>query len=516
MREAAEDEIKASAKRARREAQAAAEETAPAWLRASRRSTAGYRRSSGLSARAFDGVPAPTGDPFAPQSHNLADARGADQGHAERRAAQPSTPPRRSGSTPAGRPSTAASTSATRGPSSSSRSSPASCAPRATGRGWSSTSPTSTTRSTPPPEAVGEPSGEFAARMTARLLRGHRPARPRPARRRAAGDRDDRRHRRADRRAGRVGARLRVRTATSTSGCAASTPTASSPTAAPRTWTRARRPVRPRSRRTPLDFALWKAHKQGEDTSWDSPWGPGRPGWHIECSAMAEAELGASFAIHGGGSDLVFPHHENEIAQSEAAGRPFARIWMHNGMIETDAAKMSKIGGEHLSALRGARSLRARGGCRVPDLGALPAAAWLLGRSRWKRPWPGSSGCGTSFASTRWRERRGRGLRSNSGEAPETPPPTLLHSGASMRFEMRWPMTSTPPGRWPRHSSSSAKRTVVRYQAVPQQTVLAEMLELVGLSSLTQPDEGAEADAAAEELDGGAGAGTGRQGLWAG
>src|SRR4051795_100769 len=94
-----------------------------------------------------------------------------------------------------------------------------------------------------------------------------------------------------------------------------------------------------------LDFALWKAHKDGEDTHWDSPWGPGRPGWHIECSAMAEAELGPSFAIHGGGSDLVFPHHENEIAQSQAAGRPFARVWMHNGMIETDAAKMSKSEG---------------------------------------------------------------------------------------------------------------------------------------------------------------------------
>jgi cysteinyl-tRNA synthetase len=94
-----------------------------------------------------------------------------------------------------------------------------------------------------------------------------------------------------------------------------------------------------------LDFALWKAHKHDEDTSWDSPWGPGRPAWHIECSVMAEQELGAGFAIHGGGSDLVFPHHENEIAQSEAAGRPFARVWMHNGMIETDAAKMSKSDG---------------------------------------------------------------------------------------------------------------------------------------------------------------------------
>src|SRR4051795_8191755 len=95
----------------------------------------------------------------------------------------------------------------------------------------------------------------------------------------------------------------------------------------------------------PLDFALWKAHKPDEDTSWPSPWGPGRPAWHIECSVMAEQELGASFAIHGGGSDLVFPHHENEIAQSESAGRPFARIWMHNGMIETGAEKMSKSEG---------------------------------------------------------------------------------------------------------------------------------------------------------------------------
>ncbi len=96
---------------------------------------------------------------------------------------------------------------------------------------------------------------------------------------------------------------------------------------------------------SPLDFALWKTHKEGEDTSWDSPWGRGRPAWHIECSVMAEKELGPSFAIHGGGSDLVFPHHENEIAQSEAAGRPFARLWMHNGMIETAAEKMSKSEG---------------------------------------------------------------------------------------------------------------------------------------------------------------------------
>src|SRR6202161_3524190 len=93
----------------------------------------------------------------------------------------------------------------------------------------------------------------------------------------------------------------------------------------------------------PVDFALWKAHKQGEDESWPSPWGEGRPGWHIECSAMAESLLGVGFDIHGGGSDLVFPHHENEAAQTRAArGEELARIWMHNGMIQFTGEKMAK------------------------------------------------------------------------------------------------------------------------------------------------------------------------------
>jgi len=90
------------------------------------------------------------------------------------------------------------------------------------------------------------------------------------------------------------------------------------------------------------DFALWKAQKPDEDAAWESPWGMGRPGWHIECSAMAEKHLGPVFEIHGGGNDLRFPHHENELAQSRSAGREFARIWMHNGMLELDEAKMSK------------------------------------------------------------------------------------------------------------------------------------------------------------------------------
>jgi cysteinyl-tRNA synthetase len=92
----------------------------------------------------------------------------------------------------------------------------------------------------------------------------------------------------------------------------------------------------------PRDFALWKAQKPHEDTGWDSPWGAGRPGWHIECSAMAEKHLGPEFEIHGGGLDLRFPHHENELAQSRSRGYPFARIWIHNGMLELGEEKMSK------------------------------------------------------------------------------------------------------------------------------------------------------------------------------
>ncbi|MFL5895639.1 MAG: cysteine--tRNA ligase [Thermoleophilaceae bacterium] len=93
----------------------------------------------------------------------------------------------------------------------------------------------------------------------------------------------------------------------------------------------------------PQDFALWKGRKEGEDTWWPSPWGEGRPGWHIECSAMAEQLLGVDFDIHGGGIDLVFPHHENEIAQTEAAReQSLARLWMHNGMVRIEGEKMAK------------------------------------------------------------------------------------------------------------------------------------------------------------------------------
>ena len=103
-------------------------------------------------------------------------------------------------------------------------------------------------------------------------------------------------------------------------------------------------------KRDPRDFALWKGHKAGEPmtASWATPWGRGRPGWHLECSAMATKYLGPEFDIHGGGLDLVFPHHENEIAQSNAAGDKFARYWMHNAWLTIGGEKMSKSLGNSL------------------------------------------------------------------------------------------------------------------------------------------------------------------------
>jgi cysteinyl-tRNA synthetase len=121
-------------------------------------------------------------------------------------------------------------------------------------------------------------------------------------------------------------------------------------------------------KRNPLDFALWKSAKEGEP-SWPSPWGPGRPGWHIECSVMSEKYLGANFDVHGGGSDLIFPHHENEIAQAEAIhpGESFVRHWMHAGMVQMGSEKMSKSLGNIVLA-RDA----------VAELGGEPVRYWAL------------------------------------------------------------------------------------------------------------------------------------------
>jgi cysteinyl-tRNA synthetase len=127
-------------------------------------------------------------------------------------------------------------------------------------------------------------------------------------------------------------------------------------------------------KRAPQDFALWKATKPGEDTSWDSPWGRGRPGWHIECSVMAEDAFGPVFEIHGGGLDLVFPHHENELAQSLALGHDFARIWMHNGLLTRGGEKMSKSLGNDMT-IRGV----------IDDWGR-EVALMLLLSGQWRKP----------------------------------------------------------------------------------------------------------------------------------
>jgi cysteinyl-tRNA synthetase len=124
----------------------------------------------------------------------------------------------------------------------------------------------------------------------------------------------------------------------------------------------------------PRDFALWKANKPDEDTWWDSPWGRGRPGWHIECSVMAEELLGPVFEIHGGGLDLVFPHHENELAQSRAVGHEFARLWAHNGMLEFTGDKMSKSLGNVVTLREG-----------IDEWGAETLLMLFLG-AHWRKP----------------------------------------------------------------------------------------------------------------------------------
>jgi cysteinyl-tRNA synthetase len=230
-----------------------------------------------------------------------------------------------------------------------------------------------------------------------------------------------------------------------------------------------------------LDFALWKAHKPDEDTSWDSPWGSGRPGWHIECSAMAEAELGPSFAIHGGGSDLVFPHHENEIAQSEGAGRPFARAWMHNGMVQTDAEKMSKSEGNIFQLSEA-----------LDQYGAEAVVAYLIS-GHYRQP--------LAFGPRQMEEAVAQVERLKNFFREHPVGEGSLHDPAASRAEsFRDALAedfNTPK------AMAEAFELVAeanRGEAPGASEDLAEMLALVGLSSLPQPDEGAEADDEAEKL----------------
>ena len=231
-------------------------------------------------------------------------------------------------------------------------------------------------------------------------------------------------------------------TATSTSRSAATRNTASSRTATSTTSTRAR------AWRAPSASATRSTSRCGRRTSpartppGTSPWGPGRPGWHIECSAMAEQLLGVDFEIHGGGSDLIFPHHENEAAQTCAArGAPLARLWVHNGMVRLDQEKMSKSVGNIFLLARGARRLRPRRADHVLLRRPLPPADRVRRRAPGRGRGPGSSGSARPPGGSRpGRRRRGR---------------RRCASGSSTR----WPTTSTRRRRSRRCSNGCARPT---------------------------------------------------------
>ena len=204
---------------------------------------------------------------------------------------------------------------------------------------------------------------------------------------------------------------------------------------------------------------------------------------------MAEAELGASFAVHGGGSDLVFPHHENEIAQSEAAGRPVCPGLDAQRDDRDRRREDVEIGGQHLPAVRGARSLRARGGGRLPDLRALPAAAGLWGAADGARRWRRWSGCGTSSGSTRRGELGGGPVGATAGRFRRD----LPAAPASRRSGTRLPTTSIRPGRWPRYLSWSAEANRERVSpGAPRRWRRCSSSS--ASSSLAEAEEGAGAD----------------------
>jgi cysteinyl-tRNA synthetase len=202
------------------------------------------------------------------------------------------------------------------------------------------------------------------------------------------------------------------------------------------------------------DFALWKANKPGEDTSWESPWGRGRPGWHIECSVMAEEAFGPVFEIHGGGLDLVFPHHENELAQSRALGHDFARIWMHNGMLEFTGEKMAKSVGNYVT-LRDA----------IDEWGA-EALLLLFLASHWRKP--------MDFSNEALAQARARADR--------------------LREVFRNPSQPAPSGAWDRFAAAldddfNTPEALAIMHEWRDHDLLSRALELFGLGSLAERDE---------------------------
>jgi cysteinyl-tRNA synthetase len=228
----------------------------------------------------------------------------------------------------------------------------------------------------------------------------------------------------------------------------------------------------------PLDFALWKGQKEGEDTSWPSPWGDGRPGWHIECSAMSEKELGTDFAIHGGGIDLVFPHHENEIAQTEAArGVPLAEIWMHNGLVQIDEEKMSKSVGNIFQLSEA-----------IERFGAQTVVAYLAS-GHYRQPLAFSDEQLTEAAA------RVERIRNYVRDAPSGDPDPFLADRRQAFLDALADDFNTPQAFAVLFEIVAEGNRRVLHGA---RDVLAELLPLLGLDSLLMEEEAAPAEA--EEL----------------
>ncbi len=233
-------------------------------------------------------------------------------------------------------------------------------------------------------------------------------------------------------------------------------------------------------KRDPLDFALWKGEKPGEDTAWDAPWGRGRPGWHIECSAMAEALLGVDFEIHGGGSDLIFPHHENEAAQTGAAhDAPLARLWVHNGMVRLEKAKMAKSVGNTF-VLREA----------IERYGRDALVMYFCG-GHYRQPLEFDDDRLVEAAARVRRVREAaRGLV--RGPSPQWSEPLRDRFFDALADDFNTPEALARVFEWVREANRESSREVQRAGGAVGDDDLREMLELLGLGNLLDAD-GAQA-----------------------
>ena len=227
----------------------------------------------------------------------------------------------------------------------------------------------------------------------------------------------------------------------------------------------------------PLDFALWKAQKEGEDTAWDAPWGTGRPGWHIECSAMAEDALGLGFDIHGGGNDLTFPHHENEAAQTRAArDAELSRIWMHNGMLQMSGEKMAKSVG-NIATLADVVAAHGR-----------DALVMFFAGAHYRQP--------VQFSDERMAEAAARVARVRDaarrlapGPSPEDLAPLKERFFAALADDFNTPTALAAVFDWVREAN--------RRDTGTGSDDLREMLDVLGLENLLEADAGADDNARA-------------------